>query len=142
MMDNAFVRIIINNLRKIITATFGFAVIFLILFLDNSVTHALFRIIYNNMELLDIKILDKILTMVVMYSGLLVEAVSALSFSSIILKLVSLLLVSAPLYMLLLDSIAEEDDSTVANKNTRPNFSTAKTINLQDTYFRQSKFIC
>lgn len=95
-----YIRVVIANIRKITAATVWTVVGLFVLFIDYATIGTASRAIATYLELVGVNGLDKIVALMVMPSGIVMEAISALRLGGVIIKIVSIMLVAVPIYAL------------------------------------------
>ncbi len=94
------IRVIIANIRKLAAIMFWTMAGFFVLFIDHATIGAASRAIATYLELVGVQGIDKLLSLMVMPSGLVMQAISAVRLGAVIVKIASIMLVAVPIYAL------------------------------------------
>lgn len=101
----ADVRLILVNIRKIIVATLWMVVFVMLVFLDNATIGAISRAISELAGTVGNQPLDKILSMAVMPSSIVMQYFGALRISALLLKLASMMIIAMPLVLVIIVAV-------------------------------------
>ncbi len=94
------IKVIIANIRKVAAIMFWVMVGFFVLFIDHATIGAASRAIATYLELVGVQGMDKLVALMAMPSGLVMQALSAVRIGTVIVKIVSVMLVAVPIYAL------------------------------------------